>query len=151
MRRPTMTARGRSRLARVGRLTASAEETERAGAQLAAQLAPGDVVLVSGELGAGKTTFVRGALRALGVTEPVTSPTFVVGHLFAGAGARVAHLDLYRLPGLGEEDPGLLDPYFGPDTITFVEWPERAEAAWPGAREVRLEHAGGDRREVSGA
>jgi len=132
----------------VERTTDSPEETERAGAELAAGLAPGDVVLVSGELGAGKTTLVRGALRALGVTEAVTSPTFVVGHLFRGEAARVAHLDLYRLPGLGDEDPGLLDPYFGPDTITFVEWPERAGAAWAGAREVRLEHAGGDRRRV---
>ena len=69
-------------------VTASPEETERAGAALAAVLAPGDVVLVSGELGAGKTTFVRGAARALGVTEPVTSPTFVVGHLYDGAGGR---------------------------------------------------------------
>jgi tRNA threonylcarbamoyladenosine biosynthesis protein TsaE len=130
------------------RVTATSEETERAGAELAGALRPGDVVLVSGELGAGKTTLVRGALRALGVAGAVTSPTFVVGHLFAGDTARVAHLDLYRLPGLGDEDPGLLDPYFGPDTITFVEWPERAGSAWPGAREVRLEHLGGDRRRV---
>lgn len=126
--------------------TSSPDETERAGAELAATLAPGEVVLVSGELGSGKTTFVRGAARALGVTEPVTSPTFVVGHLFAGARARVAHLDLYRLDGLDDEDPGLLDPYFGPDTITFVEWPERANDRFPGARRVLLGHAGGDRR-----
>jgi tRNA threonylcarbamoyladenosine biosynthesis protein TsaE len=130
--------------------TASAGETEAAGAALAATLAPGDVVLVSGELGAGKTTFVRGALRALGVRGPVTSPTFVVGHLFEGA----AHLDLYRLSGLADEDPGLLDPYFGPDLITFVEWPEHAgaeEAAAGGrpvARRVSLTHAGGDRRRI---
>ena len=83
-------------------------------------------MLVSGDLGAGKTTFVRGALRALGVTEAVTSPTFVVGVLYDGAGGPLAHLDLYRLSGLEDEDPGLLDPYFGPDTVTFVEWPERA-------------------------
>ncbi len=102
--------------------------TERAGAELAAQLRPGDVVLVSGDLGAGKTTFVRGALRALGVTEAVTSPTFVVGHPLRRRGGPLAHLDLYRLAGLDDEDPGLLDPYFGPDTITFVEWPERAES-----------------------
>src|SRR3712207_5176482 len=108
--------------------TASAEETERAGAELAAALEPGAVVLVSGELGAGKTTFVRGALRALGVTEPVTSPTFVVGVLHDGARGPVAHLDLYRLSGLDDEDPGLLDPYFGADTISFVEWPEQAGA-----------------------
>jgi len=136
--------------------TASALDTERAGAVLAARLAPGDVVLVSGELGAGKTTFVRGALRALGVTEPVTSPTFVVGHLYESAGGPLAHLDLYRLgAGLADEDPGLLDPYFGPGTISFVEWPERAPDAGglvaerAVAARVRLEHAGGDRRRIA--
>jgi tRNA threonylcarbamoyladenosine biosynthesis protein TsaE len=127
--------------------------TERAGAELAAQLRPGDVVLVSGDLGSGKTTFVRGALRAFGVTEEVTSPTFVVGILYDGADGPLAHLDLYRLAGLEGEDPGLLDPYFGPDTVTFVEWPERAESdALLGgrgiARHVTLEHAGGDRRRI---
>jgi tRNA threonylcarbamoyladenosine biosynthesis protein TsaE len=132
--------------------------TERAGAELAATLRPGDVVLVSGDLGAGKTTFVRGALRALGVTGEVTSPTFVVGILYDGDAGPLAHLDLYRLSGLEDEDPGLLDPYFGADTITFVEWPERvesaAELAGRGiARHVTLAHAGGDRRriEVRGA
>jgi tRNA threonylcarbamoyladenosine biosynthesis protein TsaE len=128
------------------RRTASPEETEAAGAELAARLAPGDVVLVSGELGAGKTTFVRGALRALGVTERVTSPTFVVGHLY---GDRVAHLDLYRLTGFGDEDPGLLDPYFGPGLITFVEWPEQGELDRSATHRVALAHAGGDARTVS--
>lgn len=132
-------------------LSSSPEETEAAGATLAATLAPGDVVLVSGELGSGKTTFVRGAARALGVTEPVTSPTFVVGHLYEPG---VAHLDLYRLGGLDDEDPGLLDPYFGPELVTFVEWPERRglEALLDErrvARHVELAHAGGDRRRVS--
>ena len=134
-------------------LTDSALATERAGEVLAAGLAPGDVVLVSGELGSGKTTFVRGAARALGVTEPVTSPTFVVGHLYDAPSTRVAHLDLYRLAGLDGEDPGLLDPYFGADVVTFVEWPERvSEAALlgdrPVARRVALAHAGGDRRRL---
>jgi len=124
-----------------------------AGAALAGDLRPGDVVLVSGDLGAGKTTLVRGALRALGVTGAVTSPTFVVGLLYDGAAGPLAHLDLYRLAGLAGEDPGLLDPYFGPDTITFVEWPERAESvALLGdrgiARHVTLAHAGGDRRTI---
>ena len=134
--------------------TATPEETEAAGAELAVALAPGAVVLVSGDLGAGKTTFVRGALRALGVTEAVTSPTFVVGQLYDGAHGPVAHLDLYRLSGLADEDPGLLDPYFGPDTVTFVEWPEQAEddavaaGGRPIAHRVRLAHAGGDRRSV---
>jgi tRNA threonylcarbamoyladenosine biosynthesis protein TsaE len=125
------------------------EATERAGAELAARLRPGDVVLVSGDLGAGKTTFVRGALRALGVTAPVTSPTFVVGHAYEGRDGPLAHLDLYRLQGMDHEDPGLLDAYFAPGTIAFVEWPEQAEGAWPHgsvAARVRLAHAGGDRR-----
>jgi tRNA threonylcarbamoyladenosine biosynthesis protein TsaE len=124
------------------------EATERAGAELAAGLKPGDVVLVSGELGAGKTTFVRGALRALGVTGPIASPTFVVGQLYDGP---FAHLDLYRLAGMGGEDPGLLDPFFAPEAIVFVEWPEHAEDAFPPervARRVRLSHAGGDARRI---
>jgi tRNA threonylcarbamoyladenosine biosynthesis protein TsaE len=132
--------------------TADPAATERAGADLAARLAPGSVVLVSGELGAGKTTFVRGAVRALGVEEPVTSPTFVVGHEYDGRSGPVSHLDLYRLAGMGGEDPGLLDPFFAPDAIVFVEWPEHADGAWPRERvshRVRLEHAGGDRRRIT--
>jgi tRNA threonylcarbamoyladenosine biosynthesis protein TsaE len=108
-------------------------------------------VLVSGELGAGKTTFVRGALRALGVSGPVTSPTFVVGHAYDGAAGPVSHLDLYRLQGMGDEDPGLLDPFFAPEAIAFVEWPEHGPGAWPAervARRVHLAHAGGDRRTI---
>ena len=127
------------------------EATEEAGAALAGTLRPGDVVLVSGELGAGKTTFVRGALRALGVTGPVTSPTFVVGHEYEGPAGPLAHLDLYRLGGMGDEDPGLLEPFFAPAAIAFVEWPEQATGAWPGDRvvaHVRLAHAGGDRRTI---
>ena len=129
-------------------VTDEPEGTERAGAELAAGLKPGDVVLVSGELGAGKTTFVRGALRALGVSGPITSPTFVVGHLYDGP---LAHLDLYRLAGMDAEDPGLLDDYFAPDAIVFVEWPEHAEDAVPAERvahRVRLSHAGGDSRRI---
>jgi tRNA threonylcarbamoyladenosine biosynthesis protein TsaE len=125
--------------------------TERAGAELARRLRPGDVVLVSGELGAGKTTFVRGALRALGVQGPVTSPTFVVGHAYEGSAGPVSHLDLYRLAGMGGEDPGLLDPFFAPGAIAFVEWPEQAPGAWPPdrvAHRVRLAHAGGDTRTI---
>ena len=131
--------------------TAGPEATERAGAELAARLRRGDVVLVSGELGAGKTTFVRGALHALGVDGPVTSPTFVVGHAYEGTNGPVSHLDLYRLAGMGDEDPGLLDPFFAPDAIVFVEWPEHAPGAWPAERvagHVRLAHAGGDRRRI---
>ena len=134
--------------------TSDPAETEALGADLAAGLHAGDLILVRGELGAGKTTLVRGAARALGVTDPVTSPTFGIGHRYRGRDVTVAHLDLYRLQGLGHEDPALLDDYLGPDRIAFVEWPE-AEA--PQLREavlrVTLSHAGEDRRrvEVEGA
>src|SRR4051794_24563824 len=94
--------------------TASAPETEALAADLAATLQPGDVVLVSGELGAGKTTFVRGACRALGVEVPVTSPTFVVGVAYEGARGPLAHLDLYRLGGMGTQDPGPPGPVLRP-------------------------------------
>jgi tRNA threonylcarbamoyladenosine biosynthesis protein TsaE len=130
-----------------------AAETEALGGQLAAELAAGDVVLVEGELGAGKTTFVRGAARALGVTVPVTSPTFTIGHLYPADGrARVAHVDLYRLASLSGEDPDLLADYVASDTIAFVEWPAAGErelgALGTVAARVRLEHAGGDERQV---
>jgi len=130
--------------------TATPEDTERAGAALAARLVPGDVVLVQGELGSGKTTFVRGACRALGVVDPVTSPTFTVGHVYASSGAEVAHLDLYRLGSLADEDPALLDDYLTPERIAFVEWPESALPRLARVRaRVGLEHLGGDRRAVT--
>jgi tRNA threonylcarbamoyladenosine biosynthesis protein TsaE len=132
-------------------MTEGPDATERAGAELAAALAPGEVVLVSGELGAGKTTFVRGALHALGVEGPITSPTFVVGHAYEGKAGPVSHLDLYRLAGMGDEDPGLLDPFFAPDAIVFVEWPEHGPGAWPPERvaaRVHLAHGGGDLRTI---
>jgi tRNA threonylcarbamoyladenosine biosynthesis protein TsaE len=129
--------------------SASPAETEAAGAELARRLAPGDVVLVAGELGTGKTTFVRGACRELGVEEPVTSPTFTIGQLYAGE-PEVAHLDLYRLGSLASEDPGLLDDYLTPNRIAFLEWPAVAEPRLERVRaRVRLEHLGGDRRRIA--
>lgn len=126
----------------------SAAETERVGAELAAGLEPGDVVLVSGDLGAGKTTLIRGAARALGVTEPVTSPTFTIGNRYRGR-VPVSHLDLFRLDDIGAEDPGLLDDYLGPGSIAFIEWPGAAEPALERvSRRVALRHAGGDAREI---
>jgi tRNA threonylcarbamoyladenosine biosynthesis protein TsaE len=130
--------------------TATPAETESLGAELAATLDGGEIVLVRGELGSGKTTLVRGAARALGVRDAVTSPTFSIGHRYRTGGAlSVSHLDLYRLAGLGGEDPGLLADYLGPDAIAFVEWPAEGAAELADARlVVTLSHAGGDRRLV---
>ena len=128
--------------------TSSAAETEAFGAMLAERLEPGDVVVVSGEIGSGKTTLIRGALRALGVKGPVSSPTFTIGRRYLGR-VPVSHLDLYRLDSLEGEDPGLLEDYLGRDTIAFVEWPEAAEPLLERpVKRVRLRHAGGDRRQV---
>jgi tRNA threonylcarbamoyladenosine biosynthesis protein TsaE len=127
--------------------SSSAEETERHAAAAAAPLAPGDVVFVRGELGAGKTTWVRGACRALGVQEPVTSPTFTVGNRYRGR-VEVSHLDLYRFAALSDEEWGNLEPYLE-GAVVFIEWPE-AGAGWlpPPRLDVRLEHAGGERRRI---
>jgi tRNA threonylcarbamoyladenosine biosynthesis protein TsaE len=129
--------------------TFSAAETEALGARLAADLRPGDVVVVSGEVGAGKTTLIRGACRALGVEGPVTSPTFTIGQRYSGRHP-IAHLDLYRLGGLEGEEPALLADYLDEASIGFVEWPAVAEPELVGRKaiEVRLSHAGGDRRRV---
>ncbi len=134
------------------RLTTSGpEQTEALGAELADSLSAGDVVLVEGELGAGKTTFVRGACRALGVTAIVTSPTFTIGQRYH-APSPVSHVDLYRVTSLQDEDPDLLADYLRADTIAFVEWPTGEEGALAGlariAARVRLVHAGGDSRIV---
>ena len=113
-------------------------------ARVARELRPGDVVTVSGDLGAGKTTFVRGACRELGVTEPVTSPTFTIGHRYDG----ISHLDLYRFAGLSAAEWGDLEPYFD-GAIAFVEWPEAGEGALPSPRaRVRLRHIDESRRMI---
>jgi len=130
--------------------TDSAAATEQAAAGIAAGLAPGDIVLVTGEVGAGKTTFVRGACRALGVADQVTSPSFTIGQLYQGT-VPVSHIDLFRLESLAGEDPGLLDHYLAPDTIAFVEWPGLAATDLDPDRvvlEVSLTHLGADCRRI---
>jgi tRNA threonylcarbamoyladenosine biosynthesis protein TsaE len=131
--------------------TDSAPATERIAGELAAGLRPGDIVLISGEVGTGKTTFVRGACRALGVSDRVTSPSFTIGHLYRG-NVPVSHIDLFRLESLAGEDPGLLEEYLAPDRIAFIEWPGAAAPEIDPERvalRVRLEHLGGDRRLVT--
>ena len=129
--------------------TSSAAETEAVGERIASELSPGDVVLVSGELGAGKTTLIRGACRALGVEDHVTSPTFTIGHRYAGR-VPVSHLDLYRLAELDQEDPALLEDYVTPEAVSFIEWPGEVEP-WLErvSRRIEIEHAGGDERKIS--
>jgi tRNA threonylcarbamoyladenosine biosynthesis protein TsaE len=130
------------------RETSSPEETEALAAGLAVDLQPGDVVTVSGELGAGKTTFVRGACRALGVERPVTSPTFTIGHRYEGR-LPVSHLDLYRFTNLSHAEWGDLEPYFD-EAVAFVEWPEAAAGVLPPVRvRVRLRHIDRNRRAIT--
>jgi tRNA threonylcarbamoyladenosine biosynthesis protein TsaE len=135
--------------------TSDPAETESLGAELAGSLREGDVVLVRGELGSGKTTLVRGAARALGVTDPVTSPSFSIGHRYragrelTGRELTVSHLDLYRLSRLEQEEPALLADYLGAGRIAFVEWPLDGEHEFASARvRVSLAHRGKDRRRI---
>jgi tRNA threonylcarbamoyladenosine biosynthesis protein TsaE len=133
---------------RIELASASAGETERIAAALAARLEIGDVVTVAGELGAGKTTFVRGACRALGVTAPVTSPTFTIGHRYEGR-VTVSHLDLYRFTSVSSAEWADIEPYFD-DALVFVEWPEVGASTLPTARvAVTLELAGADQRRIA--
>lgn len=127
--------------------SSSPGETERIAAAVARRLSAGDVVTVAGELGAGKTTFVRGAARALGIEGPVTSPTYVIGRRYAGE-PDVSHLDLYRYDGMSDAEWGDLEGYFE-QAVVFVEWPEAGEGFLPAARvRVRLRHHGDGNRLV---
>lgn len=132
--------------------TSSPEQTESLGAELAAVLSPGDVVLLYGEMGSGKTTFVRGAVRALGNPGPVTSPTYTIARHYHGGTVPVTHLDLHRLGGLEDEDPAFLEDHLDPAGIAFVEWPQAAaeapELVARIAARVHLEHVPPDRRRV---
>lgn len=121
--------------------SSSPEETEEIAAALARELRPGDVVGVEGELGSGKTTFIRGACRALGVEGHVTSPTYTIGHRYRGR-VDISHLDLYRFTGVSDSEWGDLEEYFR-DAVVFVEWPENAAGRLPPERvRVGLRHLG---------
>jgi tRNA threonylcarbamoyladenosine biosynthesis protein TsaE len=128
--------------------TASADETRALGAAFARVLHPGDVVVLEGDLGAGKTTFVQGVGRALGVDEPMVSPTFTIVREYDGD-VPIAHVDVYRLDTLGElHDLGFEDVLDG-SRITFVEWGDVVAQALPRDRVVvRLELGADDDERV---
>ena len=125
--------------------------TARIAAALAARLVPGDIVHLTGELGAGKTAFVRHAAVALGVAEPVTSPTFAVAHRYrGGAGQTVSHLDLYRSYGVTVEELADLEEYLDETAIVFVEWPEAGAGILPPPTiTVTIDDLGGERRSIA--
>ncbi len=131
-------------------MTRSEEETAALAASLAARFTGGEVVLLAGELGTGKTAFVRGLARGLGVDpEEVASPTFVLLTRYEGR-LLLHHADLYRLRGDGDEGELGLEELPGPGAVLAVEWADRLRAApWPRCFRVRLEHAGEDRRRIS--
>lgn len=114
-----------------------AAATEAAGAALGDRLAAGDIVLVSGEMGAGKTTLIRGICRALGYDGPVTSPSFALVNRYAGE-VEIAHLDLQRLSGLHGEDAGIAEDNFGAHLVTLIEWPDAALPVLPRPARVRV-------------
>lgn len=128
--------------------TASEDETRERGARLAAELAPGAVILLSGDLGAGKTAFVRGLAAGLGIDpDEVTSPTFTLVHEYRGGRLPLVHVDLYRLERADLDDIGL-DQDLASGGVVAVEWAERLSQAIPGATHVRIEDAGEDRRRI---
>jgi len=124
-----------------------AEATERLGASLAAGAAPGRVLHLRGELGSGKTTVVRGALRALGFEGRVKSPTYAVVEPYAVSRLHLYHFDFFRLKEPKEWLDSGFREYFSPQSVCFVEWPERAgDTLPPPDLELKLEFAGSGRK-----
>ena len=129
--------------------TESEEETRKVATALADRLAPGSVILLHGDLGAGKTAFVRGLAEGLGLSDdPVSSPTFTLVHEYTGGRVPLYHADLYRLPdGARLDDLGLDE--VAEDGVLAIEWPERLARDVPGAIDVRIDITGESSRLIS--
>ncbi len=128
--------------------TSSEEETAAAGERLAARVGAGDVILLYGELGSGKTAFVRGLARGLGGSDSdVSSPTFTIIQEYTGR-LPLYHVDLYRLEANEVEDLGLEELVSG-DGVVAIEWADRWHGRPDDAIEVRLEHAGEEQRRIA--
>lgn len=132
-------------------ITCSPEETIQKGRELAAQLRPPVIVLLSGELGSGKTTLAKGIVSGLGASreEEVTSPTFTMVHVFHNH-CKVYHVDLYRVEDFHDLETLALEDVLAESAVVVVEWPERfaLRTDWPLVH-VRLEHLEGDRRRIT--
>ena len=132
-----------------GRVTASEEETQAVARELSATLRAGDVVLLSGNLGAGKTTFVRGLAEGLGIDpREVSSPTFTIVHEYRGSGLTLYHADLYRLERAATDDLGL-EEIGVKDGVLAIEWPDRLTHLLAGARQISIEILDGDTRRIT--
>jgi len=130
-------------------VTASEEETQAVARELSATLRAGDVVLLSGDLGAGKTTFVRGLAEGLGIDpREVSSPTFTLVHEYRGNGLTLYHADLYRLESTATDDLGL-EEIGVKDGVLAIEWPDRLSHELPGATVVRLEVVNDSSRRIT--
>ena len=130
-------------------MTKSAAETRALGEKIAARLRPGDVLLLEGDLGAGKSELTRGIARGLGVAETVTSPSFTILNVYESGRCPLYHFDWYRLESADELYELGMDEYLGGDGIAVVEWPEMCPDAVPeGALRIRLEAAGENERKI---
>ena len=130
-------------------LTRSEEETQALALELAAHLTAGDVVLLSGDLGAGKTAFVRGLAAGLGISPTeVSSPTFTLVHEYRGGRVTLYHADLYRLNRTGTEELGLEEPAVARGVLA-IEWPDRLTRPIQGATIVKMEIAGETARKIT--
>jgi tRNA threonylcarbamoyladenosine biosynthesis protein TsaE len=128
--------------------THSEAETAAAGRDFAARVRPGDVVLLTGDLGAGKTAFVRGLAAGLGIDAgEVTSPTFTLIQEYGGGRVPLHHVDLYRLQSIEVDDLGL-DELTSGDGVTAIEWPDRLPRPFKDAIRVRIEHGHDDERTI---